>query len=749
MALLTVRKLLLWKERCRRLYHVGQSCQVQSYGNLQNSDVIDKIRNFGILAHIDAGKTTTTERMLFYSGTIKQMGEVHHGNTVTDFMDQERNRGITITSAAVTFGWNGHRFNLIDTPGHIDFTMEVEQTLQVLDGAVVVLDGSAGVEAQTCTVWSQADKHELPRIAFVNKMDRADASFSMSIDSLASRLGAYPVALQIPLKEIGDKGISSVIDLVSMKLLEWDRFKSKQVKVSPLKEDLLEMAAEEKIRLVELLADVDEILAEEVIQRESLSNVGPAELKAAIRRATLSRLCVPVLCGSSYHNVGVQPLMDAVGFYLPSPLDRPKDSLVELFKGSFCARAFKIRHDEHKGAVTFMRIFSGNLQKGQKVFNVRQQKAEQTGQMMVAYADEFQEVQEMSSGNIVSVTGLKDTFAGDLVTGNLSSANSAKEKLMKLKGIDASEAEHILATSGSSLDPVFFCSIEPPSQSTQKALEKALAELQREDNSLKVSFNQETGQMVLGGMGELHIEIIKERIVSEYKIDVDLGPMQIAYKEIIQDAVKDSHQFSQKIGSSQNNVNLTISLEPQDQYIKYQLEVDRFGENAAKLNSLPPKIQNALRKGAASGLMSGPLLNCSIVGVKPVLHAFSSSFGTTDTAIIAATTQCIQKLLKVGGTRLLEPVMQMELIADPDVVSAIISDLTRRRGNIVTIAERGKQKVVVAHTPLAELLGYSTELRTMTSGRASFSMEFLELKQMSQIETNTAIKRVTGFDPSF
>ncbi|CAB3371023.1 Hypothetical predicted protein [Cloeon dipterum] len=669
MALLTVRKLLLWKERCRRLYHISQSCQVRSYGNLQNSDVIDKIRNFGILAHIDAGKTTTTERMLFYSGTIKQMGEVHHGNTVTDFMDQERNRGITITSAAVTFGWNGHRFNLIDTPGHIDFTMEVEQTLQVLDGAVVILDGSAGVEAQTCTVWSQADKHELPRIAFVNKMDRAD-------------------------------------------------------------EDLLEMAVEEKIRLVELLADVDEILAEEVIQRESLSNVGPAELKAAIRRATLSRLCVPVLCGSSYHNVGVQPLMDAVGLYLPSPLDRPKDSLVELFKGSFCARAFKIRHDEHKGAVTFMRIFSGNLQKGQKVFNVRQQKAEQTGQMMVAYADEFQEVQEMSSGNIVSVTGLKDTFAGDLVTGNLSSANSAKEKLMKLKGIDASEAEHILATSGSSLDPVFFCSIEPPSQSAQKALEKALAELQREDNSLKVSFNQETGQMVLGGMGELHIEIIKERIMSEYKIDVDLGPMQIAYKEIIQDAVKDSHQFSQKIGSSQNNVNLTISLEPQDQYIKYQLE-------------------NALRKGAASGLMSGPLLNCSIVGVKPVLHAFSSSFGTTDTAIIAATTQCIQKLLKVGGTRLLEPVMQMELIADPDIVSAIISDLTRRRGNIVTIAERGKQKVVVAHTPLAELLGYSTELRTMTSGRASFSMEFLELKQMSQIETNTAIKRVTGFDPSF
>ncbi|XP_059484147.1 ribosome-releasing factor 2, mitochondrial [Neocloeon triangulifer] len=747
-----LRQLCKFKSPSRRagLVYIKSCTRQQSRpsSDLRSADV-ERIRNFGILAHIDAGKTTTTERMLFYSGTIKQMGEVHHGNTVTDFMDQERNRGITITSAAVTFDWNDYRFNLIDTPGHIDFTMEVEQTLQVLDGAVVVLDGSAGVEAQTCTVWNQADKHKLPRIVYINKMDRADADFSMSVESLESRLGANPIALQIPMKSNGEKGISTVIDLVTMQLLEWDRKKSKSINVSQIKGELLEMALEERIRLVELVADVDEILAEDVIQRESLSNVVPAELKAAIRRATIKKLCVPVLCGSSYHNVGVQPLMDAIGLYLPSPFERPKDYLVNLFKDSFCARAFKVRHDSHKGAVTFMRVFSGNFQKGQKLFNVRLQKAEQSGQLLVAYADEYEEVQDVGCGNIAAVTGLKDTFAGDLVTGNLSSANSAKAKLAKLKNIDSNEAEHILASSGSSMEPVFFCSIEPPSQSAQKALDKALLELQREDNSLKVIFNQETGQTILGGMGELHIEIIKERIVSEYKIDVDLGPMQIAYKEILQDAIKDSHQFTQKIGSSQSNVSLVMSLEPQDEYIQFPLEMDKSGEDAAKLSSLPPRIINALRKGTAAGFRSGPLLNCPVVGVKPVLHSFSSTYGTTDTAIIAAMTQCVQKLLKTGGTRLLEPVMQMELIADAEVLSAIISDLTRRRGNVVSIVERGKQKVLIAQTPLSELLGYSTELRTMTSGRASFSMEIHELRPMSQVETNTAIKRVTGFDPSF
>ncbi|KAF4513928.1 UNVERIFIED_CONTAM: hypothetical protein B566_EDAN017949 [Ephemera danica] len=499
-------------------------------------DDIESIRNIGILAHIDAGKTTTTERMLFYSGTIQHMGEVHHGNTVTDFMEQERCRGITITSAAVTFWWGKHKFNLIDTPGHIDFTMEVEQTLQVLDGAIVVLDASAGVEAQTCTVWAQADRHKMPRMVYVNKMDRADADLTMCISSLKSRLGASPLLLQMPIKVPGCKGLPGIVDLVTSEHLQWEKTSAnKNMHRLVLTKDnpLAEKAAEERGKLVEQLADLDDALAEIVINRESSRDVTPLEVQAAVRRVTLKQLAVPVFCGSSYHNAGIQPLMDAVGLYLPSPLDHKPSQLVQSFHDSLCARVFKVRHDEHLGAVTFLRIYSGSMKKGQKLYNMRLQASEQSAKLMIPYAEDYEDALEINKGNICAVSGLKMTNSGDLMTSGISVAQAAKKSLMKSAKLTEQEADSRLGVGGTIPEPVFFCSIEPPSQ--------------REDPSLRVTNDPDTGQTVLAGMGELHLEVIKERIVSEYKIKVELGPMQIAYRETLANPIKDSHSVSQKI----------------------------------------------------------------------------------------------------------------------------------------------------------------------------------------------------------
>lgn len=727
--------------------HYSQKFAIQ--GNEKVSELVSFIRNFGLLAHIDAGKTTTTERMLYYAGCIRSMGEVHHGNTVTDYMEEERLRGITISSVAVTFLWNKHRFNLVDTPGHIDFTMEVEQTLGVLDGVVILLDGSAGVEAQTVTVWRQADRYALPSIIYVNKMDRSDADFSMCVNSLRTKLGTLPLPIHLPVCEYGSgNNFKGVVDLITLEKLVWDISKQgltyKRTRLDP-EEKLWKEASFARAKLVEQLADLDDNVAELVIQQESLEYMPSNALMESLRRVTLARQGVPVLCGSSYKNVGVQTLMDAVIHFLPSPNDCSKH-LANCFGTNLSARAFKVIHDDQKRPITFFRIFSGKFNKGQKIYNIPRERTEQTGKLMVAFADESEEVSEVDRGNIAAVTGLKHTIVGDLVTNNASTASAVQKELLKLKGFgDKTDTNDLFGISTRIPEPVFFCSIEPPSKSYQLSLEQALQELQREDPSLRVSQNEETGQTVLGGMGELHLEIIKNRILSEYKIDVELGDLQIAYKEAINSVGKNTHTVNHKIGSSTHSVTVTLSLLHNDSGQRELLLLDQSPDNAANIAAISLKHLHAVKFGVESAMAHGPKLSCPIINVQVMLHWLEVGRGTSDTIVSASVAQCIRKLLEVNGTHLLEPVMNLQVVTNEQNSSAVLADLSRRRAVIQEISSRGHSKVLDVLSPLSELLGYSTDLRTITSGTASFTLEFHCYQPMSLQDEVKAIENVTGF----
>ncbi|XP_044728155.1 ribosome-releasing factor 2, mitochondrial [Chrysoperla carnea] len=715
---------------------------------------ISKLRNIGILAHIDAGKTTTTERMLYYSGVIGTMGEVHHGNTVTDWMDQERRRGITITSAAVSFQWNEHQFNLIDTPGHIDFTMEVEQTLNVLDGGVVVLDASAGVEAQTLTVWRQADRYKIPRIILVNKMDRQDADLTMCCKSIKQKLDIPPLCLQLPIKE-DDGKLTGIIDILSLEKLIWNqsnrgktytRTRLNKSDDSKLYEDIYL----KRMELVDALTEHDDALADAVIQSGSLEKVSTTLLTQSIHNATLNQKIVPVLCGSSYKNIGVQPLMDAVILYLPSPIERNKQ--FKCFNNNLCAKAFKIIHHEQRGPLVFFRLYSGQLTKGQKIYNIQQERSEQIGKLLMAYADEFKEVNEIDSGNIAVVTGLKQTVTGDLITSSNSAANNAKKSLEKyLKKSEKEEnnlIEDLFGVGRRVPEPVFFCSIEPPSLAYASALEQALLELSREDPSLRVINNTETGQTILAGMGELHIEIIKERIKTEYKIDVDLGPLQIAYKETPQQTVKDTYTVEHKIGKTKHRVVVTFSVVPKTSTDlnteTERLILDKSQESASNLSNIFPKHLLAVKMGVDSALAHGPKLGCPVVGANIILHWLEIGRGTSETIISAAVTQCLQKLLMKSQIRILEPIMFLEVVCTSDYVSTIIADLSRRRATIQQVTTRGNNRVIHSYTPLSDLLGYAKDLRTITSGSATYSMQFHENQPMNSADEAQAIRSITG-----
>jgi len=570
------------------------------------------------------------------------MGEVHHGNTVTDYMEQERQRGITITSAAVTFNWKDYHFNLIDTPGHIDFTMEVEQTLQILDGAIVVLDGSAGVEAQTLTVCRQADKYNIPKLIYVNKMDRMDADFDMSLNSIKSKLNVEVLPIQVPVKEAGV--LEGIVDVITMEKLMFDKkhqgINMTKTKLTESDGKLWEIINEKRQMLTDKLSDLDDKLADIIIEQESL-DVQPQILIDSLRKVTINRKGVPVVLGSSYKNIGVQPLMDSVILYLPSPMNT--SNAYKCFDDKLAARVFKIVHDQQKGAITFFRIYSGKMKKSQKLYNVTREQSEQCTRLYVACADDYEEVSEVDCGNIAAVAGLKSTVAGDLVATNTSTANHAKEIMLQKNPDRPDYVNNFFASGVNLLDPVFFCSIEPPSLSTQSALEIALQELQREDPSLRVTNDEETDQIVLGGMGELHIEIIKERIKREYKIDVDLGPLQIAYKETIQDPIKDTLVVEHKVGKTKHKVDITISLIPQYKGTK-KLLLDRSPENVSNIDNIHPRAMNAIINGMKTALLHGTKLSCPVIDVGVKLHRLEVARGTSDTMISAATTQCIRKV---------------------------------------------------------------------------------------------------------
>ncbi|XP_066154969.1 ribosome-releasing factor 2, mitochondrial isoform X2 [Euwallacea fornicatus] len=569
---------------------------------------ISKIRNIGISAHIDAGKTTTTERMLYYAGVIDYMGEVHDGNTVTDFMDQERERGITITSAAVTFFWKNHQFNLIDTPGHIDFTMEVEHALNVLDGVVVILDGSAGVEAQTLTVWRQADRFNLPRVVYVNKMDRRDGDVHMCCDSLEKKLDVQPILLQLPV--VRDDKLFGIIDVLSQELIQFGKGQERALIRGELVEkewpQLFENAQRARVKVIEQLCDHNDELAEKVIASEVFDIVPSDDIVKALKKVTLERKAVPVVLGSSYKNIGVQTLMDAIALYLPSPINR--SNVFSAFEDHFCGRAFKVKHDNQKGPLTFLRLYNGSVKKAQKIFSVQRRESEQVGRVYMAYADDFKEVESLGSGNIAVLSGLKKIMSGDLVTSSQSVYDKARKIAQKCS--NSEDVDSAFGVGAEIPEPVFFCSIEPPSLAKQQALDQALAELQREDPSLRITYNSETGQTVLAGMGELHLEIIRDRILKEYKIEADLGPLQIAYREMPLQKVSDSLQVDTKIGNHKNSVLVRLSVVPSDcSSSQKALKFDKSQESASCIAGIFPKHLQAIRQGVEVGLAHGPKIS--------------------------------------------------------------------------------------------------------------------------------------------
>nr|B4PMC6.1 RecName: Full=Ribosome-releasing factor 2, mitochondrial; Short=RRF2mt; AltName: Full=Elongation factor G 2, mitochondrial; Short=EF-G2mt; Short=mEF-G 2; Flags: Precursor [Drosophila yakuba] len=698
----------------RWLRHLSNQIWKRSYSS--------KIRNIGILAHIDAGKTTTTERMLFYAGKTRALGEVHRGNTVTDYLTQERERGITICSSAVTFPWNDHRINLLDTPGHIDFTMEVEQSLFAVDGVVVVLDGTAGVEAQTVTVWSQADKHKLPRLIFVNKMDRPDADFDKCVADLKDKLETQPVCLQYPVKN--EDGVLAINDVITLERLSWhqkDLGRSyKNVKLEP--SDDLRQLQEKRSELIDQLSGLDDELADVVISTESFDKVDNALIERALRRATTQQKVVPVLLGSAYKNVGIQRLMDAVNSYLPAPEER--NQIYDCFGTEVAGKVFKIVHDKQRGPLTLIRILRGEIKRGMRLISARGQ-AEVVSKLYEPLADEYREVSAVQSGDVVICAGLKSTVTDE-------------------EDDELDESDELFAIDPQIPDAVYFCSIEPPSVSSQTAMEQALKQLQREDPSLRVSYDSVTGQTVLGGMGELHMDIIKSRILSEYKIDVDLGPLQIAYKETIESPALTTLSVEKEIAGSKQSVSITLEV------VKNQAEMfslDKSPENLPNLNTLRPRILQVLRKGSISALERGPRVGGQVVETQIRLHNATIGRGTADSFVMATAAQCVQKLLSTSGTRLLEPIMALQIVAPSERISGIMADLSRRRALINDVLPKGERnKMILVNAPLAELSGYSSALRTISSGTASMTMQPCGFSSMNSVDESLAERRAQGLE---
>ncbi|XP_055109883.1 ribosome-releasing factor 2, mitochondrial isoform X2 [Symphalangus syndactylus] len=662
---------------------------------------IAKIRNIGIMAHIDAGKTTTTERILYYSGYTRSLGDVDDGDTVTDFMAQERERGITIQSAAVTFDWKGYRVNLIDTPGHVDFTLEVERCLRVLDGAVAVFDASAGVEAQTLTVWRQADKHNIPRLCFLNKMDKTGASFKYAVESIREKLKAKPLLLQLPIGEA--KTFKGVVDVVTKEKLLWNCNSNdgKDFERKPLLEmsdpELLKETTEARNALIEQVADLDDEFADLVLEEFSENfDLLPAEkLQTAIHRVTLAQTAVPVLCGSALKNKGIQPLLDAVTMYLPSPEE--------------CNYEF----------------------------------LERISRLLLPFADQHVEIPSLTAGNIALTVGLKHTATGDTIVSSKSSALAAARRAKRegeKKHRQNNEAERLLLAGVEIPEPVFFCTIEPPSVSKQPDLEHALKCLQREDPSLKVRLDPDSGQTVLCGMGELHIEIIHDRIKREYGLETYLGPLQVAYRETILNSVRATDTLDRTLGDKRHLVTVEVEARPIE--TSSVMPVIEYAESINE--SLLKVSQEAIENGIHSACLQGPLLGSPIQDVAITLHSLTIHPGTSTTMISACVSRSVQKALKKADKQVLEPLMNLEVTVARDYLSPVLADLAQRRGNIQEIQTRQDSKVVIGFVPLAEIMGYSTVLRTLTSGSATFALELSTYQAMNPQDQNTLLNRRSG-----
>ncbi len=666
-----------------------------------------RIRNIGIMAHIDAGKTTTTERILYYTGKTHKLGEVHEGTTVMDWMPQEQERGITITSAATTCLWLGHRINIIDTPGHVDFTIEVERSLRVLDGAVGVFCAVGGVEPQSETVWRQANKYHVPRIAFVNKMDRVGADFFAVLDQIRERLGANPVAVQIPWG--AEDAFQGVIDLFEMKALHWNAGNGENFEKVDIPSELAEQAAEYREMLVEAAADCDEKLMEKYLGGEEIS---PGELRDAVRKGCISFRIVPVMCGASFKNKGVQPLLDAVVNFLPSPIDirpvegkDPRDiggeEKVEIRHASpdepFSALAFKIMHESF-GTLTYFRVYSGRLEAGQMVMNPGKGKRERVGRILLMHANKREEVSAVKAGDIAAAVGLRFTTTGDTL---------------------CTEGKPILLEKMEFPEPVISIAIEPKTKADQEKLSQALQNLAMEDPSFRISTNDETGQTLISGMGELHLEIIVDRMKREYKVDANVGQPQVAYRETIMQPSTAEGKFIRQSGGKGQYGHVVVRLEPIPRGTGFQFV------NEIQGGVIPKEYIPAIEKGLSEAMLGGITVGYPAVDIRAIL--LNGSFHDVDSSEIAykiAASMAFREATQQGKPTILEPIMACEILCPEEYMGGVIGDLNSRRGKILNMSMRQNLQVIKAEAPLATMFGYSTALRSSSQGRATFSMEF-------------------------
>ena len=689
-----------------------------------------KVRNIGIMAHIDAGKTTTTERILFYTGINYKIGEVHDGGATMDWMEQEQERGITITSAATTCMWKGNLINIIDTPGHVDFTVEVERSLRVLDGAVCVFDGVAGVEPQSETVWRQADRYNVPRICFVNKLDRTGASFERCVEMIGSRLNAIALVLQIPIGIEG--GFIGVVDLISMKALTWhgETQKGEDYTVEEIPADLAEKAKQARHDMIETLADADDEIMEKYLEGIELSE---DEIIAAIRRATIADKLTPVLTGSAFKNKGVQPMLDAVNRYLPSPLDikaivghkynnvEEEDSRQPSESEPFSALAFKIMTDPHLGKLTFVRIYSGRLETGSSILNATTGKKERIGKIYQMHANKREEKDSAGAGMIIAVMGLKDTTTGNTLCD--------PDKPIILESMDFP-------------DPVISVAIEPKTKADQEKLGIAIQRLAEEDPTFHVESDEETGQTIISGMGELHLEILVDRMRREFKVEANVGKPQVAYRETLKKGVP-RHDYTHKkqSGGSGQFAKIQIALAP------LEPGTDKHYEFVNKITGgrIPREYIPSVDAGCQEAMQAGPLAGYPLVDVQVTLtdgayHDVDSSELAFKIAGIAG----FREAAKLAGPVLLEPVMSVEVVTPEDFMGDVIGDLNSRRGQIQSMDERSGARVVKAVVPLSEMFGYVGDLRSRTQGRASYSMQFDSYAEVPAAVAKEIIAKVRG-----
>jgi elongation factor G len=680
----------------------------------RTGQALDRVRNIGIMAHIDAGKTTTTERILYYTGRTHKMGEVHEGAAVMDWMAQEQERGITITSAATTALWRDFRINIIDTPGHVDFTVEVERSLRVLDGAVAVFDSVAGVEPQSETVWRQADRYRVPRIAFINKMDRTGADFFASVQSMVDRLGARPAPVQLPMGQ--EEHFRGVVDLVEMRAVVWQDDLGERFEVEEIPAELNEQAHEYHHQLIDAVADHDEELTETYLLDEE--SVTPEMLKRALRKATLEIAVTPVLLGSAFKNKGVQPLLDAVVDYLPSPLDVPPvhgiDPRTEhelsrrpALDEPFAALAFKVMSDPYVGKLTYFRVYSGQVKAGDRVLNTATGKTERIGRILQMHANHREERQEIGAGEIAAAVGLKFTTTGDTL---------------------AVETAPIRLESMSFPDPVISVAIEPKTKGDQDKLSSGLQRLAEEDPTFRVRTDEETGQTLISGMGELHLEIIVDRLLREFKVDANVGRPQVAYRETVsKPAHKVRGRFVRQTGGSGQYGDVVIDLEPAEPGEGYEFVDKIVGGKIPK--EFVPAVDLGIQEAMESGILAGyPVVDVRIQLIDGSYHEVDSS----ERAFKIAGSMAFKEALKRAKPKLLEPIMSVEVVTPEGYLGDVMGNLNARRGRVESLEPRGNAQVVRARVPLAEMFGYATDLRSTTQGRATFTMQFDRYEEVPQ-----------------